>query len=185
MKIHPKYTPIIFAFFMSILMASLMSFVLTTVYTGFKPGLMHRWFHSFTIAWPVALPSIMIISPIVRKIVSSLVGGLDTSSGPKKTSEKPIGFVIFNIIFVGLLGYSVYLSSFVKSQKDSIKNLSVEISSLNKKVSITEDLKIKEVEMLSQITGITSKIDLQKEELDEIKGLIESYKKPTDKHSKH
>jgi restriction endonuclease S subunit len=127
----------------------------------------------------------MIVSPIVRKIVSSLVGGSEAASSPKESSGKPIGFVIFNIIFIGLLGYSIYLSSFIQSQQDSIKNLSGEISNLNKKVSAIEELKNKEVEIQSQIAGITSKIDIQKEELDEIKGLLESYKRPTDKHLKH
>jgi hypothetical protein len=72
MKINPKHTNLLFAFFMSILMAFLMSGVLTAIHLGITPHFIAQWLHSFVLAWPIAFPSIILIAPAVRKIVAYL-----------------------------------------------------------------------------------------------------------------
>jgi cell division protein FtsB len=176
-KLPPKFTPIVFGLFMSILMASLMSFVLTSYYTGFTPGLLHRWWHSFTIAWPVALPSIMVISPIVRRIVFGLVGDADATPHAPQALKMPIGFTLFNILFTILLIYSIYFASFVKSQQVSIKALTDQVTELNQKMAAIQASEDETLKALSKLNDIETKIDAQKLELDEIKELLKSAEK--------
>ena len=73
MKINPKYTDLLFAFFMSVLMALLMSGVLTAIHLGFTQNFISMWLHAFILAWPITFPSIVLLAPIVRKIVASLI----------------------------------------------------------------------------------------------------------------
>ena len=73
--IPTKYTPVVFAFFMSMLMAFMMSGVLTFVnLRPIAPGLfLARWMHAFPIAWFFAFFAALLAGPIVRKIVTKLV----------------------------------------------------------------------------------------------------------------
>ena len=73
MKIPAKFTPIAFAFFMSMLMAFLMSAVLTLVNLGPVPDFLARWMRAFAIAWSCAFPAVILVAPIARKLVLMLV----------------------------------------------------------------------------------------------------------------
>jgi hypothetical protein len=72
MKVPQKYSPILFAFIMSILMALLMTAVVTLRLTGLGPGFLLRWFHAFTTAWPIAFPAVLLIAPVARKLAGRL-----------------------------------------------------------------------------------------------------------------
>ena len=57
MRIHPRHTALLFAFFMSLCMATVMSGVLTVLNLGFNLTALQRWPHSFLVAWPGRWPS--------------------------------------------------------------------------------------------------------------------------------
>jgi hypothetical protein len=73
--IPAKYTPVVFAFFMSMLMAFMMSGILTFV--NLRPIPMveffGRWMHAFPIAWFFAFFAALLSAPIVRRIVARVV----------------------------------------------------------------------------------------------------------------
>ena len=71
--IPAKFTPVVFAFFMSMMMAFVMSGVLTFVNLGAIPDFFNRWMRAFAVAWTFAFPSVLFLAPIARKIVSKLI----------------------------------------------------------------------------------------------------------------
>jgi hypothetical protein len=71
--ISAKYTPLVFAFFMSMMMAFIMSAILTFVNLGAVPDFISRWLHAFAVAWACAFPTVLLVAPIARKIVAKIV----------------------------------------------------------------------------------------------------------------
>lgn len=71
MKFHPRYSNLLFAFFMSLCMAFIMSGVLTAIIDGFD-NFIPTWMFGFSIAWPVAFPAVLLIAPQMRKLVHKL-----------------------------------------------------------------------------------------------------------------
>jgi hypothetical protein len=74
-RVPARYTPVVFAFFMSMLMAFMMSAVLTFVNLGPMPLriFVSKWMHAFSVAWFFAFFAALIAAPIVRRIVAKLV----------------------------------------------------------------------------------------------------------------
>jgi Protein of unknown function (DUF2798) len=72
MLIPPRFTSLLFAFFMSMLMAFIMSGILTFVNLGPVGGFFFKWMHAFVIAWACAFPTVLVVAPIVRRIVAKL-----------------------------------------------------------------------------------------------------------------
>jgi len=75
--IPAKYTPLVFAFFMSMMMAFVMSGVLTLANLGFPSDFFSRWMRAFAIAWACAFLAVLLIAPVARKIVTTLVQPLE------------------------------------------------------------------------------------------------------------
>ena len=73
MKIPYKFTPVVFAFLMSMLMAFIMSALLTLVNLGPVPDFLAKWMGAFPIAWICAFPTVLVVSPIVRRLVAHFV----------------------------------------------------------------------------------------------------------------
>jgi hypothetical protein len=73
MKIPYRFTPLVFAFAMSLMMAFLMSAVLTLVNLGAVPDFFSRWMRAFAIAWCCAFPAVVLVAPLARLIVTRLV----------------------------------------------------------------------------------------------------------------
>jgi hypothetical protein len=71
--IPAKFTPIVFAFVMSLLMAFVMSGILTLVNLGFVHDFFARWMHGFVIAWACAFPTVMVMAPVARSLVAKIV----------------------------------------------------------------------------------------------------------------
>lgn len=71
--IPKKYTPYVFAFFMSSFMSCVMSFVINVVNVGFIDGIVFIWLKSWALAFVVAFPTVLLIAPIARKLVAVLV----------------------------------------------------------------------------------------------------------------
>ncbi|WP_255503934.1 DUF2798 domain-containing protein [Moraxella sp. VT-16-12] len=67
--IPAKFTPVVFAFYMSALMAFLMSGVLVAVNTGFGGNYVMRVLGAYLIAFPIAFVCVAILRPVVLKLV--------------------------------------------------------------------------------------------------------------------
>jgi ABC-type bacteriocin/lantibiotic exporter with double-glycine peptidase domain len=69
----PKYTQLIFSFFMALFMSCIMSLVITLYNVGFIDGIFFIWLKAWLFAFAVALPAINLVSPIVRRLVKILI----------------------------------------------------------------------------------------------------------------
>lgn len=67
--IPAKFTPIVFAFYMSGIMAFLMSSVLVALNTGFGGNYFMRVIGAYLIAFPIAFVCVAILRPVVMKLV--------------------------------------------------------------------------------------------------------------------
>ena len=73
LKLHPRYTPAVFAFYMSGIMAFLMSCIIVAVQTGVAPGYWSRALHSYIVAMPVAFVCVLLVRPLVMRLVALTV----------------------------------------------------------------------------------------------------------------
>ncbi len=71
MKIHLKYSHLVFSLIMSVIVASIVTFVLTAVNHGFA-DFIPNWAHNFIIVWVVAFPSVFLVAPQVHRLVTRL-----------------------------------------------------------------------------------------------------------------
>lgn len=72
-KLPKKFTPIVFAFFMSFFMSTFMSGVITLINTGFNAGFFARWGHAWILALPAAFFVALVARPLVVKMVALTV----------------------------------------------------------------------------------------------------------------
>jgi hypothetical protein len=72
-KLPVRYTPYVFAFYMSGIMAFLMSLVIVAANTGVSPGYFSRVIHAYAHAMPVAFVCVLIVRPIVMRLVTMTV----------------------------------------------------------------------------------------------------------------
>jgi hypothetical protein len=72
-KLPARYTPIVFAFFMSAIMALLMCFVITAASNSLNNDYLPKVIHAYALAMPVAFVCILIVRPVVIKLVSLCV----------------------------------------------------------------------------------------------------------------
>ncbi|WP_447530147.1 MULTISPECIES: DUF2798 domain-containing protein [unclassified Vreelandella] len=68
-KLHPKFTPLVFAFYMSSIMAFLMTLVITAVNSGWEPGFMGQVWQAYRVAMPAAFLCILVVRPLVARLV--------------------------------------------------------------------------------------------------------------------
>ena len=74
-KLPARYTPIVFAFFMSAIMALLMCFVITAASNSLNNDYLPKVLHAYKLAMPVAFVCILIVRPMVIRLVSLCVRG--------------------------------------------------------------------------------------------------------------
>lgn len=74
-KIPARFTPVVFAFFMSVLVAFLMSVAMTALNTGLQGGFLLRVLRNYAVAWPVAFASVLATRRLVLKLVALTVDG--------------------------------------------------------------------------------------------------------------
>ncbi len=70
MKIHTRYSNILFAAILSSIMVTIVSGTVVAVNQGWGPDFLARWLRSFSIAWPVAFLTALTVAPFVRKLVA-------------------------------------------------------------------------------------------------------------------
>lgn len=68
-KLHPKYTPIVFAFYMSVIMAFLMSLIIVAANSGVADQYVQQVLHAYRIAMPSAFFCILLVRPVVMRLV--------------------------------------------------------------------------------------------------------------------
>lgn len=77
LKLHRRYTPFVFAFFMAGIMAFLMCCTIVAANTGFDSGFdsgyVQRVFSAYALAMPVAFFCVMMVRPLVLKLVALTV----------------------------------------------------------------------------------------------------------------
>ncbi|WP_447554341.1 DUF2798 domain-containing protein [Vreelandella sp. EE22] len=72
-KLHPKFTPVVFAFYMSSIMAFLMTLVITAVNSGLGEAFMSQVWQAYRVAMPVAFGCILVVRPVVARLVQLTV----------------------------------------------------------------------------------------------------------------
>lgn len=72
-KLHAKYTPIVFAFYMSLIMAFLMSLIIVAAHSGIADHYFAQVLHAYRIAMPSAFVCILIVRPLVMRLVKLTV----------------------------------------------------------------------------------------------------------------
>jgi hypothetical protein len=77
MKVHAKYSNVLFGGLLSTIMVTIISGAVVLVNQGLTPELPHQWLKGFVTAWPIAFPSVLVVAPQVRKIVGRITGSAE------------------------------------------------------------------------------------------------------------
>lgn len=72
-KLHPKYTPLVFSFYMSAIMAFLMSLIIVAANSGISDHYLQQVLHAYRIAMPSAFGCILVVRPLVMFLVKHSV----------------------------------------------------------------------------------------------------------------
>ena len=72
-KLHKRFTPYVFAFYMAGIMAFLMSCTIVAANSGFDSGYLQRVLSAYALAMPVAFCCVVIVRPLVVKLVAITV----------------------------------------------------------------------------------------------------------------
>lgn len=70
LRVPARFTPVMFAFFMSGIMAMLMSIVIVAAGTGIDGDLPLRVWHAYKLAMPVAFFCVLVVRPLVARLVA-------------------------------------------------------------------------------------------------------------------
>ena len=73
LRLAPRWTSLVFAFWMAAIMALLMCTVITVANTGIDAGLGGRVLRAYTLAMPVAFGCVLMVRPLVARLVSLCV----------------------------------------------------------------------------------------------------------------
>lgn len=72
-KLHPRFTPLVFAFYMSLVMAFLMSLIIVAANSGIADHYFQQVLHAYRIAMPSAFVCILLVRPLVMFLVKHTV----------------------------------------------------------------------------------------------------------------
>lgn len=72
-KLAPRYTPVVFAFFMSAIMALLMCAVIVAANGGVDADFPARVLRAYRLAMPAAFVCVLMVRPLVLKVVALTV----------------------------------------------------------------------------------------------------------------
>ncbi|RUR35447.1 DUF2798 domain-containing protein [Vreelandella populi] len=68
-KLHPRFTPVVFAFYMSTIMAFLMTLLITAVNAGINEHYFSQVWQAYRVAMPCAFLCILMVRPLVARLV--------------------------------------------------------------------------------------------------------------------
>ena len=74
MKIHPRYSNLLFGGILSGIMVTIISGAVVLVTQGLTSDFPVRWAKGFVTAWPIAFPTVLVVAPMVRKWVAKITG---------------------------------------------------------------------------------------------------------------
>lgn len=69
-RIHRRYTPVVFAFYMAGIMALLMCAVIVGLNQGISEDFISRVVQAYIVAMPVAFVCVLFVRPLVMKLVA-------------------------------------------------------------------------------------------------------------------
>lgn len=72
-KLPAKFTPIVFAFYMSAIMAFLMSLIIVAANSGIADHYLAQVIHAYSVAMPSAFFCILLVRPLVMQLVKHTV----------------------------------------------------------------------------------------------------------------
>jgi len=72
-KLHRRFAPIVFAFYMSAIMAFLMCCAIVGANSGLVADYLRRVIQAYVLAMPVAFVCVMVVRPLVGKLVAATV----------------------------------------------------------------------------------------------------------------
>lgn len=72
-KLHKRYTPFVFAFYMAGIMAFLMCCTIVASNSGFGAGYLQRVLSAYALAMPVAFCCVVMVRPLVLRLVALTV----------------------------------------------------------------------------------------------------------------
>lgn len=71
--VSKRYTPVVFAFFMSGIMAMLMCLVIVGANSGISNGYVARVLAAYKLAMPVAFVCVLLVRPVVMRLVTIII----------------------------------------------------------------------------------------------------------------
>ncbi|MDR6216127.1 DUF2798 domain-containing protein [Paracidovorax wautersii] len=72
-KLHRRFAPVVFAFYMAGIMAFLMCCVIVGASGGIDAGYLQRVLKAYALAMPVAFGCVMLVRPVVGRLVAATV----------------------------------------------------------------------------------------------------------------
>ncbi|MDR7088058.1 DUF2798 domain-containing protein [Cellvibrio fibrivorans] len=72
-KLPAKFTPFVFAFYMSAIMAFLMSLIIVAANSGIADHYLAQVIHAYSIAMPSAFFCVLLVRPLVMQLVKHTV----------------------------------------------------------------------------------------------------------------
>ncbi len=72
-KLPARFTPLVFAFYMSGIMAMLICLVVTAANSGIHPDYLTQVLTAYKLAMPVAFIAVLIVRPLVMRLVAMTV----------------------------------------------------------------------------------------------------------------
>lgn len=72
-KLHKRYTPWVFAFYMALIMAFLMCCVIVLANGGAASGYWWRVLKAYAVAMPAAFACVLLVRPLVMRLVAATV----------------------------------------------------------------------------------------------------------------
>lgn len=72
-KLHRRFAPVVFAFYMACTMAFMMCCAIIGIHTGFSDGYLQRVLQAYAFAMPVAFCCVMLVRPLIGRLVAATV----------------------------------------------------------------------------------------------------------------
>lgn len=69
LRLPARYTPLLFAFYMSGIMALLMTLLITALNRGFSSDYLSQVWQAYQVAMPCAFTAILLVRPLVMRLV--------------------------------------------------------------------------------------------------------------------
>lgn len=69
LRLPVRYTPLLFAFYMSGIMALLMTLLITALNRGFSTDYLRQVWQAYQVAMPCAFTAILLVRPLVMRLV--------------------------------------------------------------------------------------------------------------------